>query len=201
MHLDNPHRRVHHPVLGHAEVPVARRFRQYLAAVLFLARFWGSRFEIAVLTRSSALRAATLSLACVLTAAACTSPTDQAVGDLREQRERWEALGLARYAYDFRRVCFCGGPIGTLRVTVRDDTLVSVTDVATGRPPSNLPAGWAGTIDQIFDEILRDAKTAASVDLSFDDRYHFPAHARVDRIKNAIDDEYELELSTLIPSP
>lgn len=133
--------------------------------------------------------------------AACSSPTDQARDDLRENRERWQALGLHAYSFEFRRVCFCGGPLRPVRVVVRGDSIVSVTDAATGGPPQFLAAGWVATVDQVFDELIRDSATAASMELAFDPTYHFPSHAKVDRIKNAIDDEYELLLGDLKPNP
>ncbi len=112
----------------------------------------------------------------LLAVAGCSSPTEQAVDELRDQQQRWEALGLERYAFDFRRICFCGGALTPMRVTVRDGAVASVIDPATGQPPR-------------------------SVELAFDDTYHFPTHARVDRIENAIDDEYEVTLAQLAPLP
>jgi hypothetical protein len=137
--------------------------------------------------------------AVLLLLAACSSPTGQARDDLEENRDRWQALDLHSYSVEFRRVCFCGGPLQPVRVVVRGDSVVSVTDPTTGQPPQFLPSGWAGTIDQIFVELIRDSHTAASMELGFDPTYHFPSHAKVDRIKNAIDDEYELTLADLRP--
>ena len=125
---------------------------------------------------------------------ACRSPTDQAAADLRENREQWEALGLHSYSFQFRRICFCGGPLQPVRVLVRADSIVSITDAVAGDSPQFLTPGWAATIDEIFDELSADAPRVASMDLSFDATFHFPSHAKVDRIKNAIDDEYELLL-------
>ena len=135
----------------------------------------------------------------VLFLASCSSPTDQAADELRAELRLWEALALDSYSFEFHRVCFCGGPLEPLRVVVRADAVVSVTDAATGATPQLPTPAWMGTIDQIFAELIRDSEHAAGVELSFDPTYHFPARARVDRIKNAIDDEYELALGDLRP--
>lgn len=135
----------------------------------------------------------------LLLVAGCSSPTGQAGDDLRENRGRWQALGLHDYSFEFRRVCFCGGPIQPLRVVVRGDTVASITDAATGERPAIVPPGWTGTVGQIFDRLIEDSGRVAEMELTFDATYHFPAHVRVDRIANAIDDEYELRLSSLTP--
>src|SRR5687767_1775841 len=109
--------------------------------------------------------------------ASCSSATDQAGDDLRVQLRRWEALALDSYSFEFRRVCFCGGPIEPLRVVVRADAVVSVTDAGTGATPPYLTPTWTGTIDQIFAELIQDAERAAGMDLSFDPTHHFPSHA------------------------
>jgi hypothetical protein len=131
----------------------------------------------------------------------CSSPTGHAEDELREHLERWTDLGLDSYSFEYRRMCYCGGPVQPLRVVVRQDAVVSVTDPATGRTPPFLTPEWTGTIDEIFQRLIDDAATVASMELAFDPTHHFPTRAKVDRIENAIDDEYELSLADLRIGP
>jgi hypothetical protein len=131
--------------------------------------------------------------------AGCTilGPSDE---DLRDQRRRWVRLGISDYTYDFVRSCFCGGPHGTLRILVRDNAVVSVTEVETGAPAQNLPANWVGTIDDVFAELQREYdREAHEIAVEFDDAYHFPSRVQIDRIRNAVDDELGLRLSNFQP--
>ena len=120
--------------------------------------------------------------------------------DLRDHRQRWVRLRISDYSYDFLRACFCGGPVRPLRVVVRNNEVVSVTDIQTGAPPTFLPDDWVGTIDDVFDELQREFDRAADdIDLEFDDTFHFPARADIDRMRDAIDDELRLQLSNFQP--
>ena len=133
-------------------------------------------------------------------ASGCSSPSGP-FDQLREERSRWEEQGLDDYSFQFRRVCFCGGPLQLLSVVVRADAVVSVTDAQTGAAPEFLGPEWTGTVDALFEELMGDAPGAATMELRFDATFHYPTYARVDRIANAIDDEYELTLSGLEPAP
>ena len=140
-----------------------------------------------------------LPVALAIAAAGCGFFDGDPDDELRDRQRRWDALGITDYSFEFRRACFCGGPHGFLRVLVRQDAIISVTDVQTGAPPENLPAGWVGTIDEIFAELLREADRADAIDVQFDGTFHFPTTANVDRIKNAIDDEFGLTLGSFLP--
>ena len=122
---------------------------------------------------------------------------DSTEGELKDQQKRWQALNLNDYTFEFQRSCFCGGPHGFLRVTVASDRIVAVVDSETGQPPQNLFPGWVGTVDEIFQELIEDARDAHKVEVSFNDDLHYPTRASVDRIKHAIDDEYSLTLRNL----
>ena len=120
--------------------------------------------------------------------------------DLSDHRRRWVRLRISDYSYDFLRACFCGGPVRPLRVLVRNNEVVSVTDLETGAPPAFLPENWVGTIDDVFAELQREIdREADEIDLDFDDTFHFPARADIDRVRNAIDDELRLQLSNFQP--
>jgi hypothetical protein len=125
---------------------------------------------------------------------------DDPEGELVDHRRRWDALGISDYSFDFRRACYCGGPPGLLRVVVRQDAILSVTDLQTGAAPEFMPESWVGTIDDIFAELRREASRADEMKLQFDGEYHFPKLADVDRMKRAIDDEFLLTISNFQPN-
>jgi hypothetical protein len=140
--------------------------------------------------------------AVLLLLAACNSPLfgSGQEDDLREQRRNWVRLGISDYSYDFQRACFCGGPLRPLRIRVHDDSVVSVIDIETGQAPPFLPANWAGTINDVFTELQRLFDQGADeINLDFDDDFHFPSRAEIDRVRNAIDDELTLHLSNFQP--
>jgi hypothetical protein len=123
--------------------------------------------------------------AVLLLLAACNSPLfgSGQEDDLREQRRNWVRLGISDYSYDFQRACFCGGPLRPLR-----------------QAPPFLPANWAGTINDVFTELQRLFDQGADeINLDFDDDFHFPSRAEIDRVRNAIDDELTLHLSNFQP--
>ncbi len=137
----------------------------------------------------------------LLLAAACVNIFDNSAdNDLRSQRRRWVQLGISDYSIEFTRSCFCGGPVRPLRIVVQDDAILSVIDLSTNAAPTNMPPNWVGTIDDVFAELQREYdRGAAKIELDFDPDFHFPARAQVDRIKNAIDDEFSLQLSNFRP--
>jgi len=125
---------------------------------------------------------------------------DDPEDDLQDRRQAWLALGIRDYTYDFVRSCFCGGPAGrALRIVVRANQIVSVTDVQTGGPPQFTPPAWAVTIDDLFVELQREINRGVDkIDFTFDATFHFPTRVSIDRIKNAIDDEQEMTLSNFV---
>jgi hypothetical protein len=149
------------------------------------------------MTSARLLRLAALS---VLLSGCNVFSGDDRSGELADRRRAWQALHISDYAYDFERLCFCGGPAGrTLRVVVRANQIVSVTDVQTGQPPEMMPSGWAMTIDSLFGELqVVASRDPDKMDLTFDKQFHFPARASIDRVKNAIDDELVLNASNFV---
>ncbi|HEU0077921.1 MAG TPA: DUF6174 domain-containing protein, partial [Longimicrobiaceae bacterium] len=63
-----------------------------------------------------------------------TDDPEPVSGEWSEQRRKWEAQGLDDYRFTLARNCFCT-PEATqpARVEVRDDRVVRVTSVRTGR--------------------------------------------------------------------
>ena len=118
--------------------------------------------------------------------------------DLLESRQkRWVSQGITSYSFELRRSCFCGGPQGPVRIVVRDNAIVSATEVQPSGQP--IPEWWARTIDQIFADLIRTAEDADEMALDFDDTYHFPTSVIADPIKNAIDDEFSLAITNFQP--
>src|SRR5262245_23257464 len=123
-------------------------------------------------------------LAAVSTLSGCMLFDNDPDDEFEERQHAWQALAISDYTYDFVRSCFCGGPAGrTLRIVVRANAVVSVTDVQTGKPPEFLSATWAVTIDELFRQLRGELDRGVDkIDFDFDARFHFPLHVTMDRI-------------------
>jgi hypothetical protein len=126
----------------------------------------------------------------------CPPGSDEAVATLADQRAKWEATGITTYEFtlfwgqlnllygDYRVTVVDGQPAGVLRMD-----------------PGELDPGWEaevpGTIDQVFDFLQRWIGGADQVDAKYDPDYGYPVAVRIDRIENAIDDEFEMRISDL----
>lgn len=141
----------------------------------------------------SGRRTAWMLIAAAALGAACnTAPTEQ-LDALDQARQRWADEGGPRYELTLNRACFCGGPL-RVRLEVDGDEIVR-TDLDTGEPvPQQFEALFPdvpGLFDLIEEEILRPA---AAVIVTYHGTLGYPLSISVDRIKNAIDDEYTLTI-------
>ena len=126
----------------------------------------------------------------------CPPGNDEAVAALAEQRAKWEATGITNYEFtlfwgqlnllygDYRVTVVDGRPAGVLRMD-----------------PGELAPGWEaevpGTIDEVFDVLQPWVGGADQVDASYDPDSGYPVAVRIDRIENAVDDEFEMRISDL----
>ena len=102
--------------------------------------------------------------------------------ELERNRTLWSDQHLRDYRFRLRVRCFCPSGNHAVTVTVRD-----------GRP-----TGASGfqrrldTVPEMFAAIRRalDNSNAGAVTVRYDRRRGFPRSASIDRIENAIDDEY-----------
>jgi hypothetical protein len=74
--------------------------------------------------------------------------------DVLRHLQRWQAQGLADYSFQFRRGCFCYYEPAV--VEVRGGQVARVVSISTGQPVAPDAARLYPTIDQVFDDLLRE---------------------------------------------
>jgi hypothetical protein len=145
------------------------------------------------------LRLAVLLTAVVLTGATagCDDPVSPAVTDLARAMDRWEAHGPRDYSFDYQVKCFCSLDTRPLRIEVRDGEVVRALPAGSeevlddGAALDGIP-----TIDDLFKWILDAIEhEAAQIDATYDEQLGYPHDVFIDRIKQAIDDEFSFEVT------
>ena len=115
---------------------------------------------------------------------------------------RPDYTGPTDYAYTLRVSCFCI-PIGPLRISVLNDTVVDVRQLE--------PQSSEGTVDDWINELAMtldelDAlvdcalREAADVQVTYDPTYGFPSEVSIDWIEDAVDDEISYTVTEYSPS-
>jgi hypothetical protein len=108
-------------------------------------------------------------------------------------QERWEAHGISSYDFVYHASAMAGAC--ELVVHVRDGEVES----ATARQPCWLKPKVATTIDGVFDTLATERRESDEVNATYDPEYGFPIAVSVDRIRNAIDDEWWFGVSDFVP--
>lgn len=119
--------------------------------------------------------------------------------ELRENRDKWETLGIEDYTYTLRQDCFCGFPIqGNVRVRVRAGEVVAVNSIPAGDSVVGAEARrfWF-PVDSLFAIADRALGRVASFDINYDGDYHFPSHLEIDWRGDTIDDEVTYTANSL----
>jgi hypothetical protein len=93
--------------------------------------------------------------------------------------DTWTAAGIENYSFRWERSCFC--PLTDVRITVRDGAVVSAE--------GDLFSAEAPTIVTLIEEVARAEREATGEHAVEWGPYGLPAHASIDWIVNAIDDE------------
>lgn len=93
---------------------------------------------------------------------------------LTRERRLWRANDLRDYQFLMKVQCFCPGARGWLLIEVRSSKLVKAWDSA-GKPVA-LTDWNTLSIDDLFAHIERTSELDASVQITFDPRWHFPAY-------------------------
>ena len=105
-----------------------------------------------------------------------TSPRD----DIALHRARWAAHAITSYRYDYELTGFFINFAGRLvRVQVRDGTVQTATDAATGQP-FPVPLSTWPTIDRLFDSAEQAAAAGTLRVVRFDPTYDYPTEIAVD---------------------
>lgn len=131
--------------------------------------------------------------------ACATGPTAQRDA-LEQARQRWAEHGATRYEFTAQRGCFCAGP---LRVRVQvNQTVIVRTDLDTGQPVLSEFGALFPDVPGLFTLIEEELRRpAASVAVTYHGALGYPMSIVVDRIRNAIDDEYSYTITDLVLLP
>jgi hypothetical protein len=138
--------------------------------------------------------------------AACSLLTGPSDSDrLEDARARWDQVGPVSYDYDVRWVCFCGGPVGRwIVVSVRNSLVIQARYVDTGLDVEPEFFSAIPTIPGLFDQVASIIEgDPYQFDVQYDPGDGHPTMLTVDRIHNAVDDEYSFQSRNLqaIPVP
>ena len=141
-------------------------------------------------------------LALILTA--CSSNKKS---EFDRNQEKWQKANVSHYRYLLFVGCFC--PFTEkmpLNIEVKDGDVLSIT-YADGTPISAIDPEFEffsryGTMERLFSELEADlAGSADEVTVSYDPAYGFPQTANIDVIKEAVDDELSLTVSSFETLP
>ncbi len=148
-------------------------------------------------------RARLVAIALLAAGSGCGGPAgpSEIEETLRENRSRFRALVGGSYVFDYRNLCFCSVfLVDGVRITVRDQAIVSVVALTDGRPEP--PERWhfyktvEGVFSAIEDAVRQDA---ATLEVSYDERLGYPTHVFIDMDLLMIDEEQTYILSNLEP--
>ena len=99
---------------------------------------------------------------------------------LKRERALWQARKPREYRFLARSECFCPGPRGWLLVEVRANQSIRAWD-RMGRQVD--PHQWyTFTIDKLYDNLEQINNQQAQVQISFDERLHYPRYLRTSMI-------------------
>ena len=85
---------------------------------------------------------------------------------------RWKALGVHNYSIDQVRTCFCVDGGQSMRVSIRADTISSVTRLSDGTSVPPQLAGAYYSVDSLFAIIQRG--TSDSLVVIYNSQYSYP---------------------------
>lgn len=139
--------------------------------------------------------------------AACVATGTTGNEDINVQQRKWREANISHYRLEFRIVCYCPfrGRM-PLQAEVLNGRIVSLQDVR-GEPITRNDAHFDyfsrhATVDGLF-SVLQDQlkRKADRIEVKYHPVYGFPARIHVDRIKEAVDDEFGLIVSGFEPLP
>jgi hypothetical protein len=138
----------------------------------------------------------TVPVSAVRVRTACPTGSDEAAASVADHRAIWEAAGLGTYDYTMRYTT--DFLYGTYRISVVDGAPVSAERLEDGEIKNYLDvAELPKSIDEVFDQLEREVAGDRFVG-AFDDELGYPTHVLVDRIDNAVDDEWEFFISDFV---
>ncbi len=126
-----------------------------------------------------------------------TSGSKDLQTDLDENRALWDGAAITDYSMRFQRLCFfC--PIEfsiPVRITVRGDTVVTVTEADSGAPVAGPAEGTFLTIDELFLAIQEAIdQNASEIDARYDAVLGYPTDVNIDFSRSVFNDERQFEI-------
>lgn len=113
--------------------------------------------------------------------AVLTEP-DPVSGEVAEQMRKWEAQGLDDYRFTLARTCFCTEEATQpARVEVRDDRVVKVTSIRTGR---ELSLELGVTVEEMFERIAAAARDGTYLEAAYHPERGYPAQVVIGTLAN-----------------
>lgn len=101
--------------------------------------------------------------------------TDVTPTGVAARQASWRAQNVRSYSYEFDEAGFFNACPRPVRVTVRGDTVVSATVLATGQPVApELLAACAPTIDRLFTMAIDAARSGALSGIRYDASAGYP---------------------------
>ncbi len=117
--------------------------------------------------------------------------------ELDDNRALWDAAAITDYSMRFQRLClFCAiDLLIPVRITVRGDTIDTVTDLDSGEPVVGIAEGTFLTIDELFD-VIQDAinRNASEIDVRYVEVLGYPTDVNIDFSRSVFNDESQFEI-------
>lgn len=118
---------------------------------------------------------------------------------LEEARLKWSESGITSYSYSLQRGCFCPPEsIGPVRITVVNGQVVSRTLIETSQAVTDT-VRWP-PIEGLFEYAERVLREADEGTVEFHPDFGFPMEISADWIRDAVDDEENLRVTSFTPA-
>lgn len=133
--------------------------------------------------------------------AACSA---RASSEFDKNQNKWKDANISHYRYVLYLSCFC--PFTEqmpLTIEVKDGAVLSMTR-SDGTPVKPTDPFYGiyepySTIDRVFFNLKADlAGGAEEVAVTYDSAYGFPLNISIDQIKEAVDDEFYIQISEFV---
>jgi hypothetical protein len=123
--------------------------------------------------------------------------------ELSQNKQKWQDANISHYRYDMFLSCFCAfNENMPLIIEVQDGQVISM-EYENGKAIEDVNREYFdkfSTIDRIFEQLEKDSNGEADeVIAAYDSTYGFPNDVKIDRVKEAIDDELYFTISGFEP--
>ena len=137
------------------------------------------------------------------TLVATITPTPEPTAKLdriSRNRAKWSQAGIDTYRLTLQYGCFCEFGNGVpVNVRVVDGKVVEAT--VDGKPiPRRQRQGFPMTVDALFEEAEAAKADADKFEFEFDKVLGYPTMINVDQVLNGDDDEFRVDVTSLIPA-